>query len=205
MPVTTTWPPLPVRLNAGAMMSPKISPTVITVVLAILPQVISPRTGAASSIEAKVCVAPSFSAICSLNGTVDGDHVARAGRGRTLDRVDPDAADADDDHRVAGVGVADLDGRSPSGGHTAAEQRRLAQRDVVLDLDQRGLVDGDVGREGAQQTHRRQWRPVGGVQAVGVIGDRQSRQQPCALVADVLQSPRTRFAGAAGGMNAVTT
>src|SRR5690348_11119264 len=84
---------------------------------------------------------------------VDGDNVLRAGVAGTLDRVDADAADAEDRHRVAGSDVRGVHGRAPAGRHAAADQHGLLQRQVVVDLDDRGLADGAVLAEGPDHAH----------------------------------------------------
>src|SRR5580700_10451062 len=66
---------------------------------------------------------------------VDGDDVLRAGVTRALHGVDPDAADAVDRDRVARADVGCVDGRTPAGGHAAADEYGLVQRQVVVDLD----------------------------------------------------------------------
>ncbi len=46
-----------------------------------------------------------------------------------------------------------VDGRTPAGGHAAADQHGLVQRQVVVDLDRRVLVDHAVLAEGAEDAH----------------------------------------------------
>src|SRR5690606_32600023 len=72
---------------------------------------------------------------------VDGDDVAGARHGRPLHRVHADAAEADHHDRLAGLHVGGVDGGAPAGGHAAADQRGLVQRDPVVDLDGGRLVD----------------------------------------------------------------
>ncbi len=55
---------------------------------------------------------------------VDRDDPLGAGRCRGLNRIDADAADAGDDHGFTRADVRDVDGRSPSGGDTAADESR---------------------------------------------------------------------------------
>src|SRR5699024_4661878 len=95
--------------------------------------------------------------------TVDRDDPASPGNVRALARVDADAADADDHHGVALPGAADLGRRPPAGADSAAEQRGLVEGDVLVDLDDGGLVDGDVRGEGAEQAHRADRVAVRGV------------------------------------------
>ena len=121
---------------------------------------------------------------------IDRDHKSCSGGRRTLHRVDSDAADADDHHRVADLGSTDRGGRSPTGGNTAAEQGRLVERDVLLDLDHRRLVDGHVRRKCSEQAHLDDRLVVEG-DAVRLVGDRLPGQQAGSLVADVLQTLRT--------------
>ena len=69
-------------------------PTVTSAWSAIWPQVSSATVAAASSAEAKACVAPNFSAVSRLNASGSTATTFLApGRGRALDRVDADAAD----------------------------------------------------------------------------------------------------------------
>ena len=85
---------------------------------------------------------------------VDGDDVLRPGVARALHGVDADAADAGDDHGLAGPDVRGVDRRAPAGGHAAADQDGLVQRQVVVDLDHRVLVDRAVLGERADHAHR---------------------------------------------------
>ena len=62
------------------------------------------------------------------------------GEAGALDGVDADAADAEDDDRLAGLDVGGVDRRAPPGGHAAADEHGLVQRQVVVDLDHGGLV-----------------------------------------------------------------
>src|SRR5690242_12492905 len=84
---------------------------------------------------------------------VDGDDVLGAGVAGALDRVDADAADAEDRHRVAGGDVRGVHGGAPPGRHAAADQHCLFQRQVVVDLDDRGLADRAVLAEGPDHAH----------------------------------------------------
>src|SRR6266568_8629848 len=81
---------------------------------------------------------------------VDGDDVLRAGIAGALDRVDADAVDRDS---VAGGDVRGVDRRAPPGRHAAADQHGLVKRQVVVDLDGRGLADHAVLAEGADHAH----------------------------------------------------
>src|SRR6266536_1132978 len=84
---------------------------------------------------------------------VDGDDVLRAGVAGALHRVDADAADAVDRHGVAGSDVRGVHGGAPPGRHAAADQHGLVQRQVVVDLDGRGLADHAVLTEGPDHAH----------------------------------------------------
>ena len=84
---------------------------------------------------------------------VDGDDVLRAGVTGALHGVDPDAADAVDRDRVARRDLGRVNGRTPAGGHAAADQYGLVQRQVVVDLDRRVLMDHPVLAEGAEDAH----------------------------------------------------
>ena len=59
-----------------------------------------------------------------------------------LDRVDPDAADAHHHHGVTVAVFAGVDRTAIAGGHAAAHQRGLVQREALVDLDHR-LVASD--------------------------------------------------------------
>ena len=64
-----------------------------------------------------------FLRLLALEGDrVDGDDVAGAGVRRALDGVDADAADAHDDHRLAGLDLRRVHRRSPAGADAAAGQ-----------------------------------------------------------------------------------
>src|SRR5271169_468952 len=104
---------------------------------------------------------------------VDGDDVLRAGVAGALDRVDADAADAVDRDRVAGGDVRGVHGGAPPGRHAAPDQHGLLQRQVVVDLDGRGLADHAVLAEGADHAH-------GAVLPAGP-GDREPRAGQVAL------------------------
>src|SRR6266480_4072257 len=84
---------------------------------------------------------------------IDGDDVLGAGVAGALHRVDADAADAVDRHRVAGRDVRGVHGGAPAGRHAAANQHGLLQREVVVDLDGRGLADHAVLAEGPDHAH----------------------------------------------------
>src|ERR1700678_3017015 len=75
---------------------------------------------------------------------VHRDHVLGAGVFRALDRVDADAADAVDHDGVPGVHVRGVHRRPPAGRDAAADEYRLLQRQVVIDLDGGVLVDQAV-------------------------------------------------------------
>src|SRR6185437_6926805 len=126
---------------------------------------------------------------------VDGDDVLRAGVAGALHRVDADAADAVDGHRVTGSDVRGVHGGAPPGRHAAADQHGLVQRQVVVDLDGRGLADHAVLAEGPDHAH-------GAVLAAGP-GDREPLAGQVALedrrahVADGLAPGRAVAADAA--------
>ena len=134
-----------------------------------------------------MCVAPNRSASVRLNAQrVDGHDLLGAGEPRALYRVDPDAADADHDDGVAGLDVRCVDRRAESGGHAAADERRLVQRDVAVDLDAAELVHHRVRLEGAEHAHEP------GVLAADAVAGRCRReswlafQDQRAVVAEVL-------------------
>ena len=66
---------------------------------------------------------------------VDGDDVASAGVGRTLDGVDADTADAHDDHGLAGVDLGGVDRRAPAGADAATDKAGLLERQILGNLD----------------------------------------------------------------------
>src|SRR5699024_6951322 len=88
---------------------------------------------------------------------------------------------------VALPGAADLGRRPPAGADSAAEQRGLVEGDVLVDLDDGGLVDGDVRGEGAEQAHRADRVAVRGVHPEPVVADGAAAEQSGAVVAEVLQ------------------
>src|SRR5208282_5911279 len=53
----------------------------------------------------------------------------------------------------AGGDVRGVHGGAPSGRHAAADQHGLLQRQVVIDLDRRGLADHTVLAEGPDHAH----------------------------------------------------
>ena len=65
----TTVPPLPTTLNAFVTTSSSTTPTVTRAWSASWPQVSSATFAAASSADAKACVAPSLSAVSRLNAS----------------------------------------------------------------------------------------------------------------------------------------
>ena len=100
---------------------------------------------------------------------VDGDDRARVLVARALDRVDADAADADDHHDVADLHVGGVDRRAPARRDAAADQRGLVERDVGVDLDHGVDRHADVGRECPEVGHAADALPAG-VDAVGAVG-----------------------------------
>ena len=116
---------------------------------------------------------------------VDGDDVAGTGHGRALDRVDADAADADDDHGLARLHVGQVDRRAPAGGDPAADQGGLVEGDVVVQLDAGRLVHHGVRRECAETAHDAEVGAVGGVMAGGHVTDLASEDQKSAEVTQV--------------------
>ena len=84
---------------------------------------------------------------------VDGDQVHRAGVGRALDRVGADAADAVDDHGLAGHHVGGVDRGAPAGRDAAADEHDDVERQVLVDHHARRLGDRRVLRERAEHAH----------------------------------------------------
>jgi hypothetical protein len=158
--------------NAWATCSPFSTPTVTSALSAPWPLVTLRPNSAAYSMLPKACVAPSSMAFSALERhRVDGDDVARPGVRGTLDRVDADAADAHDDHRVTGPDLTGLDRRAPPGADAAADQAGHLERDLLGDLHGGADVDrGDLG-EGAQAAHLADRVAVAGVEpeALGVV------------------------------------
>ncbi|CDZ87968.1 hypothetical protein RHRU231_360088 [Rhodococcus ruber] len=100
---------------------------------------------------------------------VDRDDVLGALVPGALDGVHAHTAGADDDHGVTELDVGRVDGRSPAGGHAAADERGLVERDVLADLHARVDVDHDVRREGAEVGERAD-ALAAGVDAVRAVG-----------------------------------
>src|SRR5215470_13267250 len=104
---------------------------------------------------------------------VDRHHVPGAGQRGPLDGVDPDPADA-----VDGDGVARLGGRrvhrgAEAGGHPAADQHDLVQRQVLVHLDGGVLGDDRALGERADHAHAAEVlaaavEPVGAVRQAAV-------------------------------------
>ena len=85
---------------------------------------------------------------------VDGDDVGRAGVRGALDRVGADAADAVDDHGLAGHDVGGVHRGAPAGRHAAADEHDGLQRQVLVDRHAARLGDHRVLAEGAEHAHR---------------------------------------------------
>ena len=101
---------------------------------------------------------------------VDGEDALGAGQARSLDGRGTEAADADDDHVVAGLDIGGIDRRPPSGGDAATDQAGLVQRIVVEDLDAGRLVHHGVLGEGAEADHGGQVLAARRVVTVGPVG-----------------------------------
>src|SRR5262249_14549839 len=86
----------------------------------------------------------------------------------------------------------------PPGGDAAADESRLVEGDVLVDLDGGELVDHDVGAEGPQGGVRGQVR-ARRVHAVPAVGQGPAGHDEGAVVAQVLQAGHARVASAAGG------
>ena len=109
-------------------------------------------------------------------GEVDGDDLARPGGDGTQQRAQADAAQADHRHRGAGLHPCGVDHRAHAGEHGAAEQRRLVERQLGVDLDQRvARHRGVLGKAGDAQVmlHRR---------AVGPVQPARAREQRACAV-----------------------
>ena len=100
---------------------------------------------------------------------IDRDHVRGTGVRGTLYRVRADAADAVDDHGLAGPHVSGVDGRAPAGRHAAADEHHRLQRKVLVDRHAGRLGDRRVLAEAAEHAHG---ADVGAVvvEAEGAVG-----------------------------------
>ena len=85
---------------------------------------------------------------------VNGDQVGRPRETGALHRVDADTADAVYDHGLTWLDLGGVDRRSPAGRYAAADEHRLVQREVVVDLHHGALVNGGVLAERADHAHR---------------------------------------------------
>jgi hypothetical protein len=157
-------------------------------------------TSVASSIDSKASVAPSSRAFSRLNATGSTARTFAAPRvGRALDRVGADAADALDDHGVAGLDLAGVHRGAPAGADRAAEQAGDLELGVLRDLDRRVDRDGRVLGERRDAAHLADVGAVLEVQAGGVLGPAGAGQQARAEVAEVRVTGGAPAALAAGG------
>src|ERR1700686_4638785 len=129
---------------------------------------------------------------------VDGDHVPGAGDHRALQRAHADAADSDDDDRLAGLNLGDVGGRAEAGGQRTAHDGGRLERHAVVDLDHGVLVHGQMGSERAEQVHRRHL-PAAGIHPTGAVRDRLPAEQHSAAVAQRPEALQARLAVAAAG------
>ena len=80
---------------------------------------------------------PNFSAkLLAVRVEVDADDHVGPGEPGTLDDVEADAAQAEDDDIVAGLDLGGVDDRTDAGGHAAADVADLVERRVAPDLGQ---------------------------------------------------------------------
>src|SRR3954452_1279897 len=84
---------------------------------------------------------------------VDGDDGACAGMPGALHGVDADTADAEDDDGVTRADLCAVDRGAPAGGHAAADERRLVEGQVVVDLDHGVAGDDAALAERAEHAH----------------------------------------------------
>ena len=84
---------------------------------------------------------------------IQREDVACAGDLRALHRVDPQAADPHHDDGLTVLGAAGAYRRAVAGGHPAADQRSLVQRNVFVDLYHRSDRYHGVFRKCSQDTH----------------------------------------------------
>jgi hypothetical protein len=168
------------------MTSSVTTPTVISAWSAPTPRDSSAMSSCASAALAAVWVAPSRLAASRLFA-----------RGCALHRVDADAADPVDHHRVARPDATGVDRCAPARGHTAADQRRDLQREVVVDLDARVHGHRRVLGESADQAH------LAEILALAVEPERAVRQavvyEQGAEVAQVRLTARAEPAAATDG------
>src|SRR6185436_19832384 len=75
---------------------------------------------------------------------VDADDLVGADQARTLDHVEPDAAEPEHHHVRAGLDLGGPQHRTDAGGHAAADVADRRERGVVADLGER-----DLGEHGA--------------------------------------------------------
>ena len=160
------------------------------------PQVSSRIGSTAAAIVGNQWVAPNCFAMLSLAGSTTIDP-GGAGHRRAPHRVGADAAAPDDDDGLPRPHVGDLRRGPETGGNAAGQQGGVLQRDVVTDLHGLRLVHRDVGRERAEQRHRR------GALALDrrperVVGDRDTAHDLGAEIADVRLAAGAPHAAAAG-------
>jgi hypothetical protein len=124
---------------------------------------------------------------------VDRPDLLGTGELGPLDRVRPDAADADHGDDVAGRHVGRVDRRAPPRHHAATEQAGLVERHVVLDLDAARLVHDGVVGERAEQAHETEVLALG-VVARRAVGDLLAEAEDRAEIAQVLMAGRARRA-----------
>src|SRR3546814_10031194 len=95
--------------------------------------------------------------------------------------LDADAADAHDQHDVAGTNLGGVDRRSPTGRHTTADEGRDVERDVLVDLDGSPLGEDGVFGEGRDQRALPNVLAILGV-APEEIGRAACRERVCQTV-----------------------
>ncbi len=78
---------------------------------------------------------------------VHADDLARAGHARALHHVEPDAAEAEDDDRLARPHLRGVDDRADARRHAAADVADLVERSVGADLGERDLRQHGEARE----------------------------------------------------------
>ena len=80
-------------------------------------------------------------------GQVDRDELTRSRRRGTEQRGQPDPAETNDGYGRPGFDSGGVHDRTDPGQHGTAEQSRLVERQVRIDLDQRATGDGGVFSE----------------------------------------------------------
>src|SRR6266851_2234746 len=115
---------------------------------------------------------------------VDGDDSFRAGKERSLNRVQPNSARAEDRHAAAGRHLGGVEHRADAGHHRAAEQSTFVQGSIVGQLDRRiGWNDGGF-RHRAEYRKYVELLPIL-MRAAGAVGHSVGLIDPLADLAEL--------------------